>query len=166
MNRNDRFIRPDALLRRRPQAWARIKGSALYPNLFGMVRFYARPNGVFVVTEVEGLPTYNEECSSPIFAFHIHGGGSCTGNMSDPFANAQMHYNPGNCPHPYHAGDMPPLFGANGYAFSAFLTDRFILPEIIGRTVVIHSAPDDFFTQPSGNSGAKIACGEIMGRIR
>ena len=71
------------------------------------------------------------------------------------------HYNPNQCAHPYHAGDLPPLFGSNGYAFEAFLTDRFTVSEVIGRTVIIHSKPDDFSTQPSGNSGEKIACGEI-----
>lgn len=79
----------------------------------------------------------------------------------DPFANAMAHYDPEGCPHPYHAGDMPPLFGNNGFAFSAFITDRFSIREIIDKTVIIHSAPDDFMTQPSGNSGAKIACGVI-----
>lgn len=32
---------------------------------------------------------------------------------------------------------------------------------LIGKTVIIHSSPDDFMTAPSGNAGAKIACGEI-----
>ena len=63
--------------------------------------------------------------------------------------------------HPYHAGDLPPLFGSGGVAVSVFLTDRFHLEDIIGKTVIIHSSPDDFTTQPSGNAGAKIACGEI-----
>ena len=166
MNQNNRFIRPHTLLHRRPQAWAIIKGSALYSNLSGIVRFYTHPYGVFVVAEVEGLPKSEAPCSFPIFAFHIHEGSFCTGDEVDPFANAKSHYNPGNCPHPFHAGDLPPLFGANGYAFSAFLTDRFVLHEIIGRTIVLHSSLDDFSTQPSGNAGAKIACGEIMGRIR
>jgi len=40
-------------------------------------------------------------------------------------------------------------------------TDRFSVDEIIGRTVVIHSDPDDFLSQPAGNAGKKIACGEI-----
>ena len=56
---------------------------------------------------------------------------------------------------------MPPLFGNSGRAWLAFLTDRITVDEIIGKTVVIHSAPDDFTTQPSGNSGSKIACGAI-----
>jgi Cu-Zn family superoxide dismutase len=59
---------------------------------------------------------------------------------------------------------MPPLFAANGHAFSAFLTDRFSINDIIGKTVVIHDSPDDFSTQPSGNSGSKLACGQIIGK--
>ena len=73
-----------------------------------------------------------------------------------------MHYNPGNCPHPAHAGDMPPLMtDGGGYAWMAFYTKRITMSEVIGRTVVIHSNPDDFHSQPSGNSGKKIACGVI-----
>ena len=166
MNRNTRFISPDTLWRTRPQAIARLKGSALYPNLLGTVRFYEHPYGVLVVAQAEGLPNFGNVCSSPIFALHIHEGGTCTGNGTDPFADSGMHYNPQGCPHPYHAGDLPPLFGANGYAFGACLTNRFTLDEIIGRTVILHSSFDDFSTQPSGNAGAKIACGEIVGRIR
>ena len=94
---------------------------------------------------------------------HIHSGMSCTGNKTDNFADAMTHYNPDNCPHPYHAGDMPPIFGVNGTAFSVFLTDRFSVKEIIGKSVIIHANPDDFTTQPSGNSGEKIACGIIAG---
>ncbi|MGN1123171.1 MAG: superoxide dismutase family protein, partial [Eubacterium sp.] len=79
----------------------------------------------------------------------------------DPFADASTHSNSDNCPHPYYKGDMPPLFSAGGRAFSAFLSDRFTIDEIIGKAVIIHSSPDDFTTQPSGNAGEKIACGII-----
>ena len=57
--------------------------------------------------------------------------------------------------------DLPSLFTTKGNAFLAVLTDRFSINEIIGKTVIIHSAPDDFRTQPAGNSRSKIACGEI-----
>ena len=103
-----------------------------------------------------------QNCSGGVFGFHIHEGNACTGNENDPFANAGGHYNPTNCPHPYHAGDLPPLFSNNGYAFMSVLINKFTVNEIIGRTVIIHSQPDDFTTQPSGNSGKKIACGEII----
>ena len=56
---------------------------------------------------------------------------------------------------------MPPLFANAGYAFLVFYTDRFTVPEVVGRTVVIHDMPDDFTTQPAGNSGKKIACGVV-----
>lgn len=81
--------------------------------------------------------------------------------MDDPLADAMAHYDPGSCEHPHHAGDLPPLFGNNGFALCAFLTNRFSVDEVVGRTVIIHDRPDDFTTQPSGNSGMKIACGVI-----
>jgi Cu/Zn superoxide dismutase len=42
-----------------------------------------------------------------------------------------------------------------------FFTQRFKLSEVIGLPVIIHARPDDFTTQPSGNSGEMIACGLI-----
>ena len=133
----------------------------MYPDIQGDVWFYQTEFGVLVVADIEGLPNNSNACRSPIFAMHIHEGGSCSGNISDPFANARSHYNPNSCPHPYHSGDLPPLFGANGNAFLVVLTSRFNIEDIVGKTVVIHSMVDDFSSQPSGNSGSKIACGEI-----
>jgi Cu-Zn family superoxide dismutase len=97
----------------------------------------------------------------PLLVHHIHEGGKCSGNENDPFADAGTHFNPYNCAHPEHAGDLPPLFGNKGYAWSSVLTNRFTVSDVIGRTVIIHSRPDDFTTQPAGNSGEKIACGVI-----
>ncbi len=149
------------LLRQKPNAKAVVKGSPEYPEISGSILFYQTKSGVFVTAHITGLPTDKDICQKPVFAMHIHSGGSCTGNDADYFADAMTHYNPYLCPHPYHAGDMPPLFGSGGTAFSAFLTDRFSVNEIIGKTVIIHSAPDDFTSQPAGNSGTKIACGVI-----
>lgn len=150
-----------SVFRRRANAAAFVNGSPEYPNVHGRVLFYGVRSGVVVRAEITGLPRGASPCENPIFAFHIHGGSDCSGNASDAFANTGGHYNPYDCPHPYHAGDMPPLFGVNGNAISAFLTDRFTLSEIIGKALIIHSLPDDFTTQPSGNAGEKIACGVI-----
>jgi len=49
----------------------------------------------------------------------------------------------------------------NGTAILGFITDRFCLRDVIGRSVIIHENPDDYRTQPSGNSGRRIACGVI-----
>lgn len=144
-------------LRGQPQAAANLSGSKNCPGISGTVRFYQTNKGVIVLAEVSGLPK-----SDGVFGFHIHEGTSCGGNRDDPFADAMQHYNPGGCDHPYHAGDLPPLFGNNGSALSLFLTNRFSVSEVIGRAVIIHSDPDDFKTHPSGNSGTKIACGIIQ----
>lgn len=155
-----------SIFNRRADAAAMLSGSEKYPHIRGRVLFYQLRAGVIVRTEITGLPKSTEICEKPIFAFHIHGGGQCTGNKNDPFANSGTHYNPNNCPHPYHAGDLPPLFGADGKALSLCLTDRFTVSEIIGKTVIIHLSPDDFTTQPSGNAGGKIACGIITPTTR
>ena len=142
---------------------ATIRGSRAYPGLFGTVSFKQTSKGVLVTAEIYGLP-YGNTCEPGIFALHIHNGTSCTGDAADPFADADGHYNPNECPHPYHAGDLPPLFGNYGYAYMSVLTDRFTVEDVIGKVIVIHSQPDDFKTQPAGDSGAKIGCGKILSR--
>lgn len=132
-------------------------------GLHGSVSFYPAGNGTLVVAEVFGLPGTGLKAGGKngVFGFHIHSGSQCTGDETDPFKNTGPHFNPENAEHPWHAGDMPPLFANAGYAFLVFYTDRFTVPEVVGRTVVIHDMPDDFTTQPAGNSGKKIACGVV-----
>ncbi len=142
-------------------AMAIVSGSQQYPSIRGNVKFYDTPYGVLVSAYFEGLPTSAPPCGDGIFAFHIHDGTSCTGNGSDPFADAGSHYNPKNKPHPCHSGDLPPLFGNDGIGYLSFLTKRFSIDEVIGKVLVLHGGPDDFSTQPSGNAGSKIACGVI-----
>ena len=149
------------VLRRCPDAQADISGGCAEAQLHGSVRFYQTPHGVLVLAEVSGLPDRGCRCEGNAFAFHIHSGGSCAGSTEEPFSAAQGHYDPGRCPHPAHAGDLPPLFSNGGYALQAFLTDRFTVREIIGRTVIIHDGVDDFTSQPAGNAGSRIACGVI-----
>lgn len=140
----------------RPGAMAHIRGGSDAPNLYGIVKFYPQKQSVLVVADVFGLP---QENPSGFFALHIHQGTSCTG---DGFPDTGSHYHPTEAAHPAHAGDLPPLLSCHGKAHLAVLTDRFTLPEVLGRTVVIHSGPDDFRSQPAGNAGAKIACGVIQ----
>ena len=141
-----------------PSGRAVLRRAAIYPNLRGTVYFFQADARVIVVADVSNLPE-QDPCGG-VFGFHIHEGTGCGG---DDFAETMGHYNPTGCIHPYHAGDLPPLFRTEkGGAWMAFLTDRFTLSEVIGKTVVIHGNPDDFMTQPAGNSGRKIACGIIQ----
>lgn len=139
----------------KPNSAADISGGENYPGIRGRVIFRQQKNGVLVTADIYGLPTGETGCDSGVFGFHIHEGEDCGSNGQEPFSNTKGHYNPGDCPHPYHAGDLPPLFENDGYAYMSFLTNRFTATEIIGRTVVIHLKPDDFHSQPSGNSGEK-----------
>lgn len=138
---------------RRPDAIARVFGGPEAPELAGQVRFFREPDGVLVVADLVGLPS-----PSSFFALHIHEGMSCAGVG---FEQTGSHFNPDAAPHPDHAGDLPPLLSSGGKAYLAVRTNRLGLPDILGRTVVIHSGPDDFRTQPAGNAGTKIACGVI-----
>lgn len=123
--------------------------------LRGTMKFYPVWDGTLVVASVQGLPV----TESGIFAMHIHEGGNCGG---EDFSDAGAHYNPANTPHPEHSGDLPPLLRCcSGRAFFAVVTGRFRIPDVIGKTVIIHSGPDDFHTQPAGNSGGRIGCGMI-----
>lgn len=153
-----------SVFRRNADAAACIFGSDKYPNLRGEVWFYQLCGCVMVAAEFTGLPQSGTDCAGHFFAFHIHEGNSCSGNENDYFASALGHYNPSKCKHPYHAGDMPPLLGVDDKAFLAFITDRFNVNEIIGRTVIVHGMGDDFHSQPSGNAGEKIGCGLICQR--
>lgn len=150
-----------SVFRKSPDAVAFINGSEKYKDTKGVVRFYQLNTGVIVIADIIGLPESAGECTDSFFGFHIHEGESCSGDENDPFADALSHFNPLSSPHPCHAGDFPPLLSAQGRAFSAFLTGRFTVCDVIGRAVIIHSAPDDFTTQPSGNAKEKIACGTI-----
>jgi superoxide dismutase, Cu-Zn family len=104
---------------------------------------------------------------------HFHAVGQCDGAAA--FASAGGHFNPGNRKHGLdspegpHAGDLPMVVVASdGRATLNATTDRVTLGEgptslldADGSALVLHAAADDQRTDPSGNSGARIACGVV-----
>lgn len=138
-----------------PDAVAQIHGGMEAPQLSGCVHFYQESGCVLIVAQISGLPMESE---TGFFGFHIHEGDRCSGT---DFSGTGSHYNPTDRLHPKHAGDLPPLLAYQGNVYWSIKTDRFSIKDIIGRTVVIHSDPDDFHSQPAGNAGKKIACGVI-----
>ena len=148
-------------------AIAYIKGSPLAPNLKGYVMLKDVEGGVEVNVNVSGLPNYKPAQSgeSPIgpHGFHIHQYGICDiDNTTDQFASAGGHYNPNGQPHGNHAGDFPVLFSNNGTSKMTFFTNKFKVEDIIGKSIIIHQNPDDYRTEPAGNSGKRIGCGIIV----
>lgn len=148
------------------RAIAYISGGPLDSDIRGTVVFTQVPGGTEVSVEVNGLPSYKPAMDgNPQIGphgFHIHQNGTCAvGNPKEPFGGAGEHWNPTDQPHGNHAGDFPVLFSNNGYARMSFFTNKFNVNQIIGKSVIIHESPDDYRTQPSGNSGRRLACGVI-----
>ena len=150
----------------KPAAVAELNGSALAPNLRGVVRIYPAGKGSFVSIVAEGLPDMQlsndpDKRIGP-FAFHIHEGNHCgSPKLPDPFLEAGEHFNPENLPHPLHAGDLPSVYPNHGYANMTVYTDRFSPGDVIGRTVILHQRGDDYHSQPAGDAGKRIACGVL-----
>jgi Cu-Zn family superoxide dismutase len=110
--------------------------------------------------------------SPGIHGVHLHEKGDCT---RPTFASAGEHYNPQgqhhglNNPAGPHAGDLPNLVvGKDGQGQMSVTTDRVTLspgPTTLftsnGTSLVIHAGTDDQMSDPSGNSGGRIACGVI-----
>ena len=148
-------------------AIAHLSGSDLAPDVHGTVKFLSVPDGCWVCAEVFGLPDYKAPTNaSPQigpFGFHIHENDTC-GNIhgENPFEAAGGHWNPSGDPHGNHAGDLPTLIASDGTAKMLFFTNKFSPSDVIGKSVVVHQSPDDYTSQPSGNSGKRIACGSIV----
>jgi Cu-Zn family superoxide dismutase len=112
---------------------------------------------------VRGLEAYSEH------GFHIHEKGDCSAADA---ASAGGHFNPGGTAHGaasaavHHAGDLPSLRADyRGVAGIDTTVSGVTLGDgptgIKGRSLVVHGKADDFTTQPSGNSGPRVACGVI-----
>jgi Cu-Zn family superoxide dismutase len=123
-------------------------------------------NGAVMISgEITGLTASTEH------GFHVHETGVCT--LPD-FKSAGEHFNPGNAKHGgpqasgQHLGDMPNIKAdAQGRAIVEVTINGATLKDggkndLLGKALVVHAMPDDYVTQPSGGSGARIACGVIQ----
>lgn len=131
-------------------------------NVRGMIVFHEMADHVMVHARLSGLAPNSEH------GFHLHDVGSCA---SPDGTSAGGHFNPGKTAHgpqeaEHHAGDMPSLTAnADGVVDQKFMLHGVSVKagpnSIDGRSVIVHANPDDFKTQPTGNSGPRIACGVI-----
>lgn len=107
---------------------------------------------------------------------HIHTIGSCVLGTTPTFSSAGAHFNPSGSQHGSanpagpHAGDLPNLTAKeNGNVATTFHSNLFTLEDgesnsildANGSAIVIHEKADDHVTNPTGNSGSRIACGVI-----
>ena len=128
----------------------------------GEVRFVQQGGRLAVTARIAGLKP------NQAHGFHVHEKGDCS---SADATSAGGHFNPTGSPHgapsaARHAGDMPSLAAdAQGVAQASFTIDGALdgdaAHSFAGKAVIVHAMPDDYTTQPTGNSGARIACGVI-----
>ena len=118
-----------------PKAYALITGA----TVTGTMLAYSFEEGTIVVVEAQGLPATG--CGLGVHGLHIHEGSSCSGTPENPFGNAGGHYSTTNCPHPYHTGDLPPLFSEDGQAWMAVYISKFTPEQIVGRLFHCHPVP-------------------------
>jgi Cu-Zn family superoxide dismutase len=130
-------------------------------QVHGVVTFEKTDNGVKIVADVTGLTPGKH-------GFHIHEFGDCS---SGDYTSAGPHFMvPGEShgaptePNS-HKGDLGNLEAdANGHAHLELVDSSISLSgsnSILGRSVIVHEKEDDLKTQPTGNSGTRIACGTI-----
>lgn len=127
----------------------------------GTVNFIELHKGIRVMAEIKGLPEGEH-------GFHIHEFGDCS---AEDASSAGGHYNPTKSIHagpddiPREVGDLGNVVvdsKGNGVYDHVDFTISFDAPNsILGKAVIVHANRDDFVSQPSGNSGAKVACGII-----
>lgn len=131
-------------------------------NLKGTIEFNETNGTVTVITKVDGLATGPH-------GFHIHEIGDCS---KADYTSAGGHFNPEKVNHgslhadASHAGDLGNLVADKKMkAYTTIKTSGVTLGEgkhsIIGKAVIIHKDADDYTTQPTGNSGSRLACGVI-----
>jgi Cu-Zn family superoxide dismutase len=151
-----------SIFQRNPNATAMLsptKGN----QASGTVQFTQKGDLVLVQARVSGLKPNTSH------GFHIHEKGDCS---APDASSAGGHFNPGGMRHgspnsaQRHGGDLGNLLAdASGTAQISIEVSGISLGvdanSIIGRAVIVHAQPDDLNSQPTGNAGARIACGLI-----
>ena len=130
-------------------------------GISGKVEVTERTGGVQIAVHVTGVEAVGPR------GLHLHEVGTCT---PPDFESAGEHFNPGSAQHacsptaPRHAGDLGNIeIAAGGEGHLELETDLLTVADgpssVVGRAVVLHAGKDDCTTQPSGDSGDRLACG-------
>ncbi|SFB13015.1 superoxide dismutase, Cu-Zn family [Bacillus sp. cl95] len=131
----------------------------------GKIKLTQQASGVKLEYDLSGLEPGEH-------AIHIHNAGKCE---PPDFKSAGNHFDADNKEHGLlhpkgpHAGDLPNLIvGEDGKAKGEFMAAQVSLKEgktslftKDGTSIIVHEKKDDGMTQPAGNSGNRVACGEI-----
>ena len=131
-------------------------------HIEGVVLFIQKEEYVIITIDNKGL------LKNHLHGFHIHE----SGDLREGCKSCCAHYNPNNSDHGDlengHAGDLGNIkTDEDGYCKMTLKTDKFIVDEILGRSIIIHEDEDDLGlgifedSKQTGHSGARIACSLI-----
>jgi len=135
------------------------------PAANGALQLSNTGKGVRITGEIAGLAPGSRH------GFHVHEKGDCS---APDASSAGDHLNPGDAPHGdpdsarHHAGDLANIqANSQGVANVNFTTSALSLgdggaSDAMGKALIVHDKPDDYASQPSGNSGDRVACGVIV----
>lgn len=165
---HQREMPPEATLRSETAGGGTIQATALLQptegsRVRGLVTFSEVAGGVRVLGHMQGL-------DQPRHGFHIHEFGDCS---APDATSAGGHFNPDGSPHggpddppgQRHVGDLGNIEASHDGTATYDRIDRVIQlrgpQSIIGKAVVVHAHEDDLRTDPTGESGERLACGVI-----
>jgi len=144
----------------KPTSGSTVTGTAVFRRLEG--------KWIHLRVEIAGA-------TPGVHAVHIHEFGDCS---SPDGKSAGGHWNPTGKSHgkwgaiggEFHLGDLGNIeVGADGTGYLVRTSDLWeiggtTLNDVLGKSIIVHEGADDFVSQPTGNAGGRVACGEILRR--
>lgn len=156
---------PDAQSTPAPGAAVAVLAGTAESPVRGELHLTSAADGVRVMGEIAGLTPGTEH------GFHVHEHGDCS---APDASSAGGHFNPSDAQHggpdasARHLGDIPNIrSNENGTAEVNALIAGATLNDggpnnLVGKAFIVHAKADDYKTQPSGDAGARLACGVVQ----